>query len=164
MSSMESHSIQSWFIVEGDLSGQATSRSHHEHTQHPAHHTFSSFKDSTRARAQIQPLPPPLHSLSPQRRPVHVDIASIPTVDLLKKLAELLSRIATATDKPRLRHVPQPTPTSNSGIGITTQQPLKHHLAVFQLLSFYTCNVPTISIESYFMRILKYCPTINEVF
>ncbi|KII96042.1 hypothetical protein PLICRDRAFT_67020, partial [Plicaturopsis crispa FD-325 SS-3] len=31
-------------------------------------------------------------------------------------------------------------------------------------LSFHARNVPTISLESYLLRILKYCPTTNEVF
>ncbi|KAI9448457.1 cyclin PHO80-like protein, partial [Lactarius indigo] len=31
-------------------------------------------------------------------------------------------------------------------------------------LSFHARNVPTITLESYLLRILKYCPTTNEVF
>ncbi|KZP21719.1 cyclin-related 2, partial [Athelia psychrophila] len=31
-------------------------------------------------------------------------------------------------------------------------------------LTFHARNIPTISLESYLLRILKYCPTTNEVF
>ncbi|KIY45996.1 cyclin-related 2, partial [Fistulina hepatica ATCC 64428] len=31
-------------------------------------------------------------------------------------------------------------------------------------LTFHARNVPTISLEAYLLRILKYCPTTNEVF
>ncbi|KAG6822821.1 hypothetical protein H0H87_002498, partial [Tephrocybe sp. NHM501043] len=30
-------------------------------------------------------------------------------------------------------------------------------------LTFHARNVPTISLETYLLRILKYCPTMNEV-
>ena len=31
-------------------------------------------------------------------------------------------------------------------------------------LQFYACDVPTIPLEAYLLRILKYCPTTNKVF
>lgn len=56
-----------------------------------------------------------------------------------------------------------------------TPQPLEAHLPLFSasktslnhpssLLSFHARHVPSITIEAYLLRILKYCPTTNEVF
>ena len=108
-----------------------------------------------------------------------------PTADLLKLLANILTHIAQSNDRNppvsiasrvqspspltltsaaktvlipcSLTSPTSPTsPHSTTGSASTTCTPLP--------LTFHARNVPTISLESYLLRILKYCPTSNFVF
>jgi hypothetical protein len=72
---------------------------------------------------------------------------------------------------------PHPSPTTAlfSPTSAASPSPLDEPLPLFSasrtslnhpssLLSFHARHVPSISIEAYLLRILKYCPTTNEVF
>ncbi|KAL0061163.1 cyclin-like protein interacting with PHO85 [Marasmius tenuissimus] len=107
------------------------------------------------------------------------DIHSYPSSDLLRLLASLLSQIAAANDKldssssvslaeshsnmssyapasPSIEHAPfWRTLTTASRTALATPS---------STLTFHARNIPTITLEAYLLRILKYCPTTNEVF
>jgi len=91
----------------------------------------------------------------------------------LKLLAALLQQIASANDalrnpnnSPSQNALPahseewsrdsRPEFSSSSGHVVVPTPPVPS--------AFHARNIPTISIESYLLRILKYCPTTNEVF
>ncbi|KAG8982783.1 hypothetical protein FRB90_006545, partial [Tulasnella sp. 427] len=118
------------------------------------------------------------------------EIASYPPNDLLRLLAQLLQKIASTNDK--IYHSSSAGPNSNIPTppqvhlrnfnhggpsdtlqASTSKRPLFNSLTSASRTSvasptsplfFHARNVPTISIESYLLRILKYCPTTNEVF
>ncbi|BFZ57796.1 cyclin-like protein interacting with PHO85 [Savitreella phatthalungensis] len=77
-----------------------------------------------------------------------LDIATFPQNELLVMLAALLTKITTAND--RLN-------TSNNGSNYTPK-------AGSPLLAFHARNIPSISIQAYLMRILKYCPMSSDIF
>ncbi|BFZ63439.1 cyclin-like protein interacting with PHO85 [Saitoella coloradoensis] len=88
---------------------------------------------------------------TPEQPPVaepHLDLALHPMSDLLMMLATILHKITSANDS---MHYPHPRNISNA-----------HRSS--PLLAFHARNVPSISIHAYLTRILKYCPTTNEVF
>lgn len=124
----------------------------------------------------------------------HLDLTLYPTPKLLKLLAGLLQQIASANDALRAEQEEEPeeeegstTTDSRSRSSITHPSPttalfhddpppdlangdplftaskvsLSHPSSI---LSFHARHVPSISIEAYLLRILKYCPTTNEVF
>ncbi|KAG8924525.1 hypothetical protein FRC01_011383 [Tulasnella sp. 417] len=118
------------------------------------------------------------------------DLASYPANDLLRLLAQLLQKIASSNDK--IYHSSASGPNSNGTTppqahlrnfshggpqdtlqASSSKRPLFNSLTSASRSSvasptsplfFHARNVPTISIESYLLRILKYCPTTNEVF
>jgi hypothetical protein len=106
----------------------------------------------------------------PQVEPPHepVDIYAFPPQDLLRLLASLLTQIASANDS-LTNNLPKPDTSpydhSRSPIWKTLTTASKSSLGnSSSSLSFHARNIPTISLESYLLRILKYCPTTNEVF
>ncbi|KAF7313470.1 Cyclin-domain-containing protein [Mycena chlorophos] len=119
------------------------------------------------------PAPPPV----PQTVAVAFDVHSYPSADLLRLLASLLTQIAATNDK--LDSVapsapPSTTPTRTTLATVTpTDAPIWRTLTTASrtaistpasVLTFHARNIPTISLEAYLLRILKYCPTTNEVF
>ncbi|KAJ7179498.1 cyclin-domain-containing protein [Mycena filopes] len=109
--------------------------------------------------------------------PAPFDVHSYPSPDLLRLLASLLAQIAATNDK--LDAVtpsapPSTTPTRTTLATVTaTDAPIWRTLTTASrtavstpssVLTFHARNVPTISLEAYLLRILKYCPTTNEVF
>ena len=121
----------------------------------------------------LKPLTPTLTSLPPAVLPF--DIHSYPASDLLKLLALLLTHIATTND-----HLSPTTSSSGSSSNAPPSPldpidapPLWHTLTTASrgaistsaaTLTFHARNIPTISLEAYLLRILKYCPTTNHVF
>ena len=114
------------------------------------------------------------HPSPSPRSPSVFNIHEYPSQDLLRLLAALLKQIVDANDElpksptsplpsqatratlDRYSHTPTwPSLTLASRIALTTSPPY---------LSFHARTAPTISLESYLLRILKYCPTTNEVF
>lgn len=93
---------------------------------------------------------------------------------LLRLLASLLHQIASANDKLRSTQSPStadavaPHPddgTHHSPIWETLTSASKESFSTpSSCLTFHARNIPTISLEAYLLRILKYCPTTNEVF
>ncbi|KAF7301617.1 Cyclin-domain-containing protein [Mycena indigotica] len=121
------------------------------------------------------PAPPP--PAPPQPQQTNFDIHSYSSPDLLKLLASLLSQIAATNDKlDSIAHTapPSTTPTRTTLATVTpTDAPIWRTLTTASrtaistpasVLTFHARNIPTISLEAYLLRILKYCPTTNEVF
>ncbi|KAG4301684.1 hypothetical protein PCK1_002169 [Pneumocystis canis] len=80
----------------------------------------------------------------------HLDIANHPIQNVLQMLSSLLLKITQSND--HLHHA------HNCRL-FASQSPNS-----ILLLSFHARNIPSISIHAYLVRILKYCPTTNEVF
>ncbi|KAF8626903.1 hypothetical protein AX15_004632 [Amanita polypyramis BW_CC] len=99
-----------------------------------------------------------------------LDIDSYPPQKLLKLLASLLTQIAATNDalSPASAVLP---PISSPSTPLDNQ--IWHSLTTASraalstpsaTLAFHARNIPTISLEAYLLRILKYCPTTNQVF
>ena len=132
------------------------------------HQTLSSLKRTPTPPLKQAPTLLPLSDLP-------FDIHAYPPTDLLKLLALLLTHIATTND-----HLSPTTSSSSSSPSSpnTVQDPVDappiwHTLTTASrgavstpaaTLTFHARNVPTISLEAYLLRILKYCPTTNHVF
>lgn len=98
------------------------------------------------------------------------DIHAYPATDLLRLLASLLTQIAATNDALSTSTSPTPTPAPRSpnshaptwaGMFGASRAALATPSAP---LAFHARNIPTISLEAYLLRILKYCPATNEVF
>jgi len=113
----------------------------------------------------------------------HLDIANFPSADLLRMLAALLQHIATSNDQlrplnnareqdngtyvakdPNLIPSTMFLPLNDPRRPSTTTAALATLNAPSSTLCFHARHVPSISIEAYLLRILKYCPTTNDVF
>src|ERR1700722_7282152 len=121
-------------------------------------------------------VPPPSPSLKALKAPASevpvLDIHSYPAHELLRLLASLLTQIAATNDKlsttsQTQSDLPSPSasPDHHSPIWNTLTSASRTALSTpSSTLTFHARNIPTISLEAYFLRILKYCPTTNEVF
>ncbi|KAF7982344.1 hypothetical protein HWV62_29062 [Athelia sp. TMB] len=133
----------------------------------PAPHPHPPSALSAPSSSNSTPSEPTPTPITPTAAPAPFDIHSYPSTELLRLLASLLTQIASTNDK--LASAPSPAPSSAS----------QHHGVIWatlltasrgalmsptSALTFHARNVPTISLESYLLRILKYCPTTNEVF
>jgi len=99
-------------------------------------------------------------------------LADLAAPDLLKLLALLLNHIATTNDTlppSSAEHVA----VSVSNAAPAARPPIWHTLtsasrsainSPASTLTFHARNIPTITLEAYLLRILKYCPTTNHVF
>jgi hypothetical protein len=98
---------------------------------------------------------------------VNLTLERYPTADLLKLLANILTHIALSNDhNPPVSiapTVPAPPTLALTSAAKTILLPYST-TATAMPLTFHARNVPTISLESYLLRILKYCPTSNFVF
>ncbi|GAA5823219.1 hypothetical protein JCM10212_001117 [Sporobolomyces blumeae] len=82
------------------------------------------------------------------------------------------SATPTATAAPSSNRASKPNPSSSSSSPNPLEPPLTSLFSASSValsspnatLCFHARNVPAISIEAYLLRILKYCPTTNEVF
>jgi len=97
---------------------------------------------------------------------------------LLQLLASILQQIASANDE---IHLPVSSPATEARV-LQPDDPNSfsaHHPPIWRTLTsasrqayrtptscltFHARNIPTITLEAYLLRILKYCPTTNEVF
>jgi PHO85 cyclin-6/7 len=123
---------------------------------------------------------PPLRTLTPTPASLsspHLpfDIHSYPATDLLRLLALLLTHIATTNDhlSPTASSSGSSSNPPSSPLEPTDAPPIWHTLTTASrgaistpaaTLTFHARNIPTISLEAYLLRILKYCPTTNHVF
>ncbi|KAF6762442.1 cyclin-domain-containing protein [Ephemerocybe angulata] len=120
------------------------------------------------------PAPPPdSHSQPPAPPQPTIDISSYSSTDLLKLLASLLTQIAATNDSLSTSHSSNPTSPLHAAPSAQIHSPIWSTLTSASrtalstpasTLTFHARNIPTISLESYFLRILKYCPTTNHVF
>lgn len=148
------------------------------HSQPPS--TISAFSASSSASSSHSSLPSrhvaphhPHPSPSP-RSPSVFNIHEYPSQDLLRLLAALLKQIVDANDElPKSPTSPLPTQASHTTLDRYSHTPVWPSLTLASrialttsppYLSFHARTAPTITLESYLLRILKYCPTTNEVF
>lgn len=122
----------------------------------------------------------PLPSLPrAQSEPSQLDIHAYDSQELLRLLASLLTQIATTNDSITGRDMQPPhgfqlhsSSSPSSPISEAHRPPIwrtlttasKTALSSNMSLTFHARNVPTISLEAYLLRILRYCPASNEVF
>ncbi|ODQ63062.1 cyclin-domain-containing protein [Nadsonia fulvescens var. elongata DSM 6958] len=86
------------------------------------------------------------------------DIVNHPIPDLLMMLTALLQKIVEANDALHPQHYHHATQSQSQQSASTKNK------YTANVLAFHGRNVPAISLHSYLLRILKYCPTTNEVF
>ena len=86
----------------------------------------------------------------------HLNIATHSTPDLLVMLTALLQKIIDANDALQPPHYNFP---SSEDLSIGENGTINANA-----LAFHGRNIPAISLHAYLSRILKYCPTTNEVF
>lgn len=100
----------------------------------------------------VQPAPP---VTAPRSLPEHLDIATFPVPDVIVMLTALLQKIIDANDTLHPHHYAQQQqpPTLDFTNNFTAN-----------VLAFHGRNIPAIGLQAYLTRILKYCPTTNEVF
>ncbi|KAI1292907.1 hypothetical protein EDD11_008576 [Mortierella claussenii] len=84
-----------------------------------------------------------------------LDLSVHPVTSTLKMLASLLERITTANDK-----IKQALPEPETPLVMT---PAQHQIHT-SFTRFHARSIPSISINAYLTRILKYCPCANECF
>ncbi|CAN6609264.1 hypothetical protein TRVA0_004S00936 [Trichomonascus vanleenenianus] len=82
----------------------------------------------------------------------HLDIANHPVADVIVMLTALLQKIVQTNDAIQPQQYPLPSDDGNE------------EAFTANVLAFHGRNVPAISLHAYLSRILKYCPTTNEVF
>ena len=114
------------------------------------------------------------HSSPPPRFPSAFNIHEYPSQDLLRLLAALLKQIVDANDElPRPPTSPLLTQPCHATLDRYSHTPIWSSLTLASrtalttsppYLAFHARTAPTITLESYLLRILKYCPTTNEVF
>lgn len=87
--------------------------------------------------------------------PDRIDIATFPVPDVIAMLTALLQKIIDANDTLR----------PNNAYNYHQQQPMDFNNSfTANVLAFHGRNIPAIGLQAYLIRILKYCPTTNEVF
>ena len=116
------------------------------------------------------------HPPSPVLSPPSVDSHSYVPAELLKLLASLLTQIARTNDAlssaDSAAHT-LPSHSQSASSDTASRTPIWRSLTSASraalanpasALTFHARNIPTITLEAYLLRILKYCPTTNEVF
>lgn len=90
-----------------------------------------------------------------------LDIATFPTAKLLEMLTALLDKIVKSND--RLADANPSLNQERENITISNSSHTNHGY-LKSVLSFRGKHIPQITLEHYFQRIQKYCPTTNDVF
>jgi hypothetical protein len=149
------------------------------HSQHPLPAAPFPLAPSALPSAVVQVrhvAPRHPHPSPPPHLPAAFNIHEYPSQDLLRLLAALLKQIADANDAlPKSPASPSPLPThaTHASLQRYSHSPVWPSLTLASRialttstpsLSFHARNVPTITLDNYLLRILKYCPTTNEVF
>ncbi|KAA8917766.1 hypothetical protein TRICI_000074 [Trichomonascus ciferrii] len=103
-----------------------------------------------------QPSPPSSTADSPNNTSTggHLDIANHPVPDVIVMLTALLQKIIDANDALQ----------NNNNSTNSNPEPNPSDAFSANVLAFHGRNIPAISLHAYLSRILKYCPTTNEVF
>lgn len=84
-----------------------------------------------------------------------LDIATFPTEKLLEMLTALLDKIIKSNDR---------LASSNPTLNQERELMNNNNVYLNSVLSFRGKHIPQISLQHYFQRIQKYCPTTNDVF
>ncbi|QLQ80580.1 hypothetical protein HG537_0D05810 [Torulaspora globosa] len=84
-----------------------------------------------------------------------LDIAKFPTAKLLDMLTALLEKIVKSNDK---------LAGTNPALSQERELMSSNNVYLNSILSFRGKHIPQISLDHYFQRIQKYCPTTNDVF
>lgn len=84
-----------------------------------------------------------------------LDIAKFPTAKLLDMLTALLEKIVKSNDK---------LAGTNPALSQERELMSSNNVYLNSVLSFRGKHIPQISLDHYFQRIQKYCPTTNDVF
>lgn len=124
---------------------------------------------------QPDPQPTALPKPTPTFHSSSFDVHSYPSQELLRLLASLLTQIAATNDQlsPSSPTATSPHSTHTSFSDLESHPPVWRTLTTASrsalgtpssTLTFHARNIPTITLEAYLLRILKYCPTTNEVF
>lgn len=92
-----------------------------------------------------------------QTLPEQLDIANFPVQDVIVMLTALLQKIIDSND---ILHSPN---YGNTQIH-TESFDFTNNSFTANVLAFHGRNIPVIGLQAYLIRILKYCPTTNEVF
>ncbi|WFC99384.1 cyclin-like protein interacting with PHO85 [Malassezia yamatoensis] len=145
---------------------------------------LSGHRDSETPETPSIQFPDPLENPVMDGRS-HLDIANYPSTELLKMLAALLQHITTSNDQLRpstsssLEEIRSNSPEREnsrpraSTSNLLLNDPRRSSITTAALstlnapsstLCFHARHIPSISIEAYLLRILKYCPTTNDVF
>lgn len=108
------------------------------------------------------------------QHPEPFDIHTFDSQHLLRLLASLLTQIATTNDSLTRREGGSPIPLQHKSNAAPSEPypPIwnsltsasRDALSGTSYLAFHARNIPSISLEAYLVRILKYCPASNEVF
>jgi hypothetical protein len=139
----------------------------------------SHFLPSPSASSAL-PAPPPdntptphPHPPAPPLPPPSVDIHSYAPPELLKLLSSLLTQIARTNDALSSADSAAHTLSQAASSDAAPRTPVWRSLTSASrtalanpasALTFHARNIPTITLDAYLLRILKYCPTTNEVF
>lgn len=103
----------------------------------------------------------------------HLDIANHPVPEVIVMLTALLQKIIDANDALHPHHYQTAyahnSSTSHNSSSSSSSKPSNGDITnssdfTANVLAFHGRNVPAIGLEAYLHRILKYCPTTNEVF
>lgn len=139
----------------------------------PKHSNLSSSPKPSKPSSLSEVLHSPRLSPSADNRPLQ-KIHEQDATKLLQLLASLLEQIATANDQLRSSQIvstlspadpPDSPPVHRPPIWSTLTTASRQAFSTqTSCLTFHARNIPTISLEAYLLRILKYCPTTNEVF
>lgn len=124
----------------------------------PPHSRRNSSSDSSASAASAEPEPFNIHSYDPHQ--------------LLRLLASLLTQIATTNDNLSRRDTLTSASFQRTNVHLADHPPIwrtlttasREALSSTSSLTFHARNIPSITLEAYLIRILKYCPASNEVF
>lgn len=168
--------------VTSSSSGRSSAREGQSSPRHASSQSVQSAQsnqqDLLHSRDNNPPIPPPSRrnssdSSTPGR--VESEAFNIHTYDphqLLRLLASLLTQIATTNDNLTRRDTFSSASFQRTNVHLTDHPPIwrtlttasREALSSTSSLTFHARNIPSISLEAYLVRILKYCPASNEVF
>lgn len=142
-----------------DEDGMGDEQSTSSGTRSRADSRTSSSQPPTSSTSTPNPAPGNAQSLvKPALNPAHPS----PTTALFSEAdAAIAPSIGLKPKDPSRRQSTSPTTGRAETLFTASKTSLNHRSS---LLSFHARHIPSISVEAYLLRILKYCPTTNEVF
>lgn len=159
------HNVNASFSDATNVSSNNSVNYHEQFLPHPSSTTTNismetaTTNNSINAATPADPTPTPHDDPEPMEidppLPEKLDIATFPVSDVIIMLTALLQKIINANDTlhPHVQNEQQTPILDFNNSNFTAN-----------VLAFHGRNVPAIGLEAYLVRILKYCPTTNEVF